>query len=271
MPESTNKGLIMNYFDCLRECRGEFITDCSGDDYWTDPLKIDHLTKLLDSHAEASVAFSDWDIFDENSGVMTGRGSLNVETLSMDGTVHCGKPLLKAILNHRKGLPYNLTASLYRREPVMKILENSPLVICNTDFGCEDVPIMAALASVGGAIGCPVSTYTYFINDKSITGGDDMEKMVKFFSKALHCSAILSRHYGVDRSELKELFYDKSDFIISNAFNSGDRALMEIASSAVSEWELSPSLKTKIQQSLARSPFYSLSLNIKRQLKKLLN
>ena len=33
---SENKGIVRNYFDCLKECRGNYIADCAGDDFCID-------------------------------------------------------------------------------------------------------------------------------------------------------------------------------------------------------------------------------------------
>ncbi|MCM1164170.1 MAG: glycosyltransferase [Muribaculaceae bacterium] len=246
LPEAPNKGVVDNYFDCLEQCRGEFVTDCAGDDYWTDPLKIDRLTAQLDSHPEATVAFSDWNILDSNSGRMR-RASDMPAVLRPDGTVYGSAELLKRVLNHVDTLPYNLTASLYRRRVVMEGLATAPAMVRNREFGCEDLPIMSLLASRGGAVGCPEATYTYVENDGSIVGGSDSRKLVNFYSRSLRCTAALADHYGVERSELMEMFRAKAAYIVGLAFESRDPELMRMAIEAVAQWPLTPRLTTRIK------------------------
>ena len=43
-----NKGIIDNYFDTLLECRGRYIADCAGDDFWIDPLKLEKEVNILE-------------------------------------------------------------------------------------------------------------------------------------------------------------------------------------------------------------------------------
>ena len=36
-----NKGIVDNYYDCLLTCRGKYIADCAGDDFWIDTQKLE--------------------------------------------------------------------------------------------------------------------------------------------------------------------------------------------------------------------------------------
>ncbi|MCM1522154.1 MAG: glycosyltransferase [Muribaculaceae bacterium] len=251
MAEAPNKGVVRNYFDCLKVCRGEFITDCAGDDYWTDPLKIDRLTGLLDAHPDCTVAFSDWNILDSATGQMS-RASEMEEVLPTDGRVCPTDELLVRVLNHRNSLPYNLTASMYRRKIVTDALKENGLMVCNPDFGCEDLPVMALLASKGGAVGCDTPTYTYVMNPESIIGGDDNGKLVRFYTRSLRCCRVLAGHYRIDPRRLRAMFRAKAAFIVGMALKSRDTALMRIAVEAVEEWPLRPRLITRIKMMVSK-------------------
>ena len=58
MPAAPNKGVVRNYFDCFSHCRGRYVTDCAGDDRWSDPSKLRAMAALLEADPSVNVVFS---------------------------------------------------------------------------------------------------------------------------------------------------------------------------------------------------------------------
>ena len=52
-----NIGAKLNFLHCFFDCRGEYIVHIEGDDYWTNPLKLQRQVDFLDKHPEASACF----------------------------------------------------------------------------------------------------------------------------------------------------------------------------------------------------------------------
>lgn len=253
LPPAPNKGMVRNYFDAMRECRGEFVTDCAGDDYWTDPLKLDRLAALLDAHPEATVAYSDWTVCDTADG-STHDGSSHPSTLPLDGSVTPGPEIMARLMNHTAGLPYNLTASLMRRAPVAQMLETHPERLCNPDWGCEDLPLMALLASQGGAVGCAVSTYIYNVTQGSVSIDTDSERQARFYLRVMRCHRELGLIYSVQPEAMSEFFNAKADYTVAHALYSGSRVLCAEVAAEIRRWPLKLPIRTRLQLPFLTSP-----------------
>ena len=56
--------IVFNY----SRARGKYIASCEGDDYWTDPLKLQKQVDFMESHPDYSVCFHRCRRYNENTG-----------------------------------------------------------------------------------------------------------------------------------------------------------------------------------------------------------
>lgn len=277
MPAAPNKGVVRNYFDCFSHCRGRYVTDCAGDDRWSDPSKLRAMAALLEADPSVNVVFSDWEILDESTGHRSRRSDSPDfppvgDACRDDAPLRVsGRRLLRMILDHTADLPYNLSASLFRREVVQKVLDEAPLMVCNPDFGCEDLPVMAALAAAGDACYYPHPTLCYRIVPDSLTNTADPAKLLRFHSKSLHAAAALTEFYGLSQSEVSRMFRKKAAFIAALAFDSLDSENVRLVRSALAEWTLPLPTALRLRLSITRSRFlWRIALGVKKMLRQML-
>jgi glycosyltransferase involved in cell wall biosynthesis len=52
-----NEGFARNLSACLKNCTGDFVAICEGDDYWTDEFKLQRQLEFLQDHPACSMCF----------------------------------------------------------------------------------------------------------------------------------------------------------------------------------------------------------------------
>lgn len=63
-----NVGARKNFAATLLACKGEYIAICEGDDYWTDPLKLQKQVDFLDTHPDYKLCFHNSSIYYQDNG-----------------------------------------------------------------------------------------------------------------------------------------------------------------------------------------------------------
>lgn len=59
-----NKGMMPNFIWALEQATGEYIALCEGDDYWTDPLKLQKQVDFLEANNQYMLCYTDFSVYD---------------------------------------------------------------------------------------------------------------------------------------------------------------------------------------------------------------
>lgn len=68
---SANKGMMPNFIWALKKAKGKYIALCEGDDYWTDPLKLQKQVDFLEKNEEYVITYHDAKIIDESGSLIS--------------------------------------------------------------------------------------------------------------------------------------------------------------------------------------------------------
>ena len=131
-------------------CRGEFLAYCEGDDYWTDPHKLQKQVDLLRRHPEAGMCFGGTDYLHQVTGCVEGFRSQDMAY----GEYVDGSEFASRFLFENEGGLYgrclHTSATLVRRRSLEEARKRFP-EIYRWFMRSTDYPRILGISAVAGA------------------------------------------------------------------------------------------------------------------------
>ena len=232
-----NKGITDNYFDCLLQCRGKYIADCAGDDFWIDSEKLEKEVCVMESHPNVTMVITNWQLYNEQTK------QISPSRQCQHAPITPGRDMLKAIITQKNMSVFHLCTALYLTDIFRKAYEEDIQMFRNKDLCSEDMQIASAMAWYGDIAYLPDVTLNYSVGGKGVSNINDSEKQFSFVKKSTILNQYLATKYQIDiRDFLNERIFELG----MHAFRTHQHQLYEETLACEKAWQVEKSKKYRL-------------------------
>lgn len=146
-----------------------------------------------------------------------------------------------------------LSAMMFRRGVINDVMACRGVdSVRRREWGCEDLPVIVALASRGPFGYLPVEASAYVVGDSTVSNNRSDGALFDFYVKATTCLVDLIRIYSVDPDSVRENLDSKIRYLAglaSSAFTSERYARLR---SLADEWPVAVPVKARLRLAFMR-------------------
>lgn len=196
----------MNMKFNLQRCKGKYIAFCEGDDFWTDPYKLQKQIDFLESNPNYSICCTNYSEIDSFGKELSKNVWKGIKL----------SPMISHTMVLEKYKPKILT-SIFRKEAIDGKIPQLFYQTFNTDN------FLCAIATESGPAGfLNFNSGCYRVHNQGVWSGkteinqyemqlDTFQKMIGYFSKDFQQKAISNRIYKI-RRKLSRLYAKELEF-----------------------------------------------------------
>lgn len=231
-----NKGIVDNYYDCLLACRGKYIADCAGDDFWIDAQKLEKEVRVMEAHPEVTMVITNWQYYNEQT-----QGT-SPSLQQQHAPITPGKNLLKAIITQQSMSVFHLCTALYRADVFRKAYEEDTDLFRNKTYVSEDMQIAFTMALNGDIAYLPDVTLNYSLGKGSVSNVKDSGKAFRFVQRSTELTCHLAHQLHLD---IQDFMTQRIFELGMHAFRSHQASLAEETLACEQKWQVAGCFRNK--------------------------
>lgn len=184
-------------------CKGKYIAFCEGDDFWTDPYKLQKQVDFMEAHPEYGMCHTDFNLSD-------GSRRKHYKEIYPDGNYYPGN------IEHERGGIGTLTV-LFRKET----FDKTPKFYLQEPFVAGDKPRWYEMSKEAKIKYLPEVTACYRVLPTSASHSSSLEKMLQFREGLQYIRKYYAKKYGIKVTDYKNYCTNclRACYIASNAEN----------------------------------------------------
>lgn len=266
LTSEVNQGVTANYTRCIKACRGTYIADCAGDDYWIDPHKLARQVAIMDSDPTIALTHTGWQYADSLTETISPSDPHGTRGCYLKPIMEAGE-LVVPLLRHDAAPIIHLCTSLYRRDLIMDILDEYSGMF-SPETPCEDLQISVLLAAKGRIAYIPEITLNYSVGHKSISSEENHAKNFDFQAGIINLTRQLQLAIDVADGCLTDFYSSRIHYTLTQAWLSRDPRRLNQWRTLVQDLPVTYSVKTRILSSIMNSGLlWHFSLRLKSLMK----
>lgn len=246
MSKAPNKGILQNYFDCVRAAKGKFIMECGGDDVWM-PGRIKTCLEIMEAHEDVGMIITPYITKDESTGI---QHPLN-PTPWHEG-VYSGEELTYQFAGFIQCSPGS--SAMTRLSMLKEAMEQWPQFFSGREFLMEDMQITATMGIMGKMYYHEKPTYYYYVGDKNTSTGADEMKTLRFDKNALKMLVCLTNAIPLDKECVLPAMKHRLNAVLMHCFRLNDKEQRDAILKQAKEWGIPVTGKTKYTILLTSNP-----------------
>ena len=197
--EGRNIGLSHNMLRTLQVCRGQFIAYLEGDDYWTDPNKLQRQADILRHEQDVVLVHTNCELWDIETDSRT-PNFIHFDGEQCVRELHGGIEGIEAeFVGHFR--PIKTSTCMYRRAVMDEILCEDKEAYCRPEFPTQDFALFLDMAYHGRFAFIDEDTTVIGLHD-SLSAAEDEPRLWHFRSGfyRLGCYYINKYHLSAETS-----------------------------------------------------------------------